>query len=139
METCKRRIKISPTLKLETVVIKTNDFMEKINLNDKKFITTENNKGLSSSETVFHYKQTDMIITGSYKGGAIVEGSIVGKQTDKDSIELLFQCLTDTGELKAGQSQGKISIDKYGKLGLKFEWSWLNGDKSGGQSEYIEI
>lgn len=46
--------------------------MEKINLNDKRFIAIENSKGLSSNETVFHYKQTDKVITGNYKGGAIV-------------------------------------------------------------------
>ena len=113
--------------------------MEKINLDDKKFIAIENNKGLSSNETVFHYRQKDEVITGTYKGGAIIEGSIVGKQTDKYSIELLFQCLTDSGELKTGQSQGKISIGKDRKLAIKFDWSWLNGDKTGGKSEYIEI
>lgn len=113
--------------------------MDKINLDDRKFIAIENNKGLLSNETVFHYKQANEIITGTYKGGAIIEGSIVGKQTSNDTIELLFQCLTDKGELKTGQSQGKISVDQNGKLGLKFDWSWLNGDLSGGKSEYIEV
>ncbi|MBL6447055.1 hypothetical protein JMN32_12100 [Fulvivirga sp. 29W222] len=68
--------------------------MKKINLHDKRFIAIENNKGLSSNETIFHYKQSGEVITGTYKGGAIVEGSIVGKQTGVDRIELLFQCRT---------------------------------------------
>ena len=113
--------------------------MSQLNLNDKRFITVENSEGLSSCETIFHYKQHGEVITGTYKGGAIVEGLLIGKQTGNDSIELLYQCLTDKGELKAGQSKGKISLSKNGKLELKFDWNWLNGDISGGKSEYLEI
>lgn len=109
-----------------------------MNLNNKKFIAIENNSGLSSKETVFHYFQNGTIITGKYKGGAIEEGFIVGKQTEASKIELLFQCLTKEGELKVGESKGIISENLNGKLELKFEWTWLNGDLSGGTSHYIE-
>ncbi len=109
-----------------------------MNLNNKKFILLENKSGLSSVETVFKYYQNGTVITGTYKGGAILEGFIVGKQTEASKIELLFQCLTEAGELKVGESKGVISENKDGKLGLKFDWKWLNGDLSGGISEYIE-
>ena len=110
-----------------------------MNLDDKKFITTGNKSGLSSDETVFHYFQKGKVITGTYKGGAIQEGFIVGKQTSENSIELLFQCLTTEGELKAGESKGTVSENPKGKLELQFDWNWLNGDLSGGKSEYVEI
>ena len=110
-----------------------------MNLNDRKFITIENKSGLSSNETIFHYFQNGNTITGKYKGGAILEGFIVGKQTDTSQIELLFQCLTEDDELKVGKSNGVISQNQNGKLELKFDWNWLNGDLSGGKSEYIEI
>ncbi len=110
-----------------------------MNLDNKKFVTIENKNGLSSNETIFHYFQNGNTITGEYKGGAILEGFIVGKQTDTSQIELLFQCLTEDGELKVGKSKGIISKKKNGKLELKFDWNWLNGDLSGGKSEYIEI
>lgn len=110
-----------------------------MNLNQKKFITTNNENGLSSNETVFHYFQNDNTITGHYKGGAIVEGFIVGKQTDVSKIELLYQCLTTDGELKVGESKGIISKGQNGKLHLAFDWNWLNGDRSGGTSIYTEI
>ncbi|WP_420386341.1 hypothetical protein [Roseivirga sp.] len=113
--------------------------MKNIDIDDKKFVTVENTKGLSSSETIFHYKRSGQVITGTYQGGAIIEGFVVGKQLNEDSIELLFQCLTNTGELKAGHSRGKIFMRENGKLGLKFDWAWLNGDLSGGKSEYIEV
>ena len=110
-----------------------------MNLNNKKFVTAENKSGLSSNETVFHYFQNGTTITGTYKGGAIVEGFLVGKQTQETKIELLYQCLTTQGELKAGESKGTISEIKDGKLKIEFDWNWLNGDLSGGKSTYLEI
>ena len=110
-----------------------------MNLDNKKFITIENKNGLSSSETIFHYFQSGTVITGKYKGGAIQEGFIVGKQIEESKIELLFQCLTKEGDLKVGESKGIISENQNGKLELKFDWNWLNGDLSGGKSEYIEM
>ena len=108
-------------------------------LNDKKFVTTENKSGVSSDQTIFHYFQNGTMITGNYKGGSILEGFIIGRQIQASKIELLYQCLTTEGELKAGESTGKISATQSGKLKLEFEWNWLNGDLSGGKSEYIEI
>jgi hypothetical protein len=110
-----------------------------MNLNNKKFIATENKSGLSSNETIFHYFQNGNTITGNYKGGTILEGFIVGKKAKTSHIELLFQCLTENGELRVGESKGTISENKNGRLELKFDWNWLNGDLSGGKSEYIEI
>ncbi|WP_350286110.1 hypothetical protein [uncultured Croceitalea sp.] len=110
-----------------------------MNLNNKKFVTLENKSGLSSGETIFHYFQSGTKITGKYEGGSIAEGHIIGKQTQNSEIELLYQCLTVEGELKVGESKGTVSETQSGKLKLKFDWNWLNGDLSGGKSEYIEI
>ncbi|MEO9512298.1 MAG: hypothetical protein ABJN84_06350 [Flavobacteriaceae bacterium] len=110
-----------------------------MNLDNKKFVTAVNKNGLASDETIFHYSQKGKTITGTYKGGKIQEGHLIGKQTEKFNIELLYQCLTTDGALKAGQSTGTISLNKNGKLELKFDWRWLNGDLSNGKSEYVEI
>lgn len=110
-----------------------------MNLDNKKFVTTENKSGLSSDKTIFHYFQNGTTITGKYKGGSILEGLIIGKQTQDSRIEFLYQCLTIEGELKSGESKGIILETKSGKLKLEFDWNWLNGDLSGGKSEYIEI
>ncbi len=110
-----------------------------MNLNNKKFVTAENKNGLSSDETIFHYFQNGTTITANYKGGAIKEGLIIGKQIQNAEIELLYQCLTTEGQLKAGEAKGSIVKTPNGKLKLNFDWTWLNGDLSGGKSEYIEI
>jgi hypothetical protein len=110
----------------------------KYNLNNKQFVTTDNEYGLSSSDTVFHYFQSGKIITGDYRGGEIAEGRFVGRFTTPDRIELLFQCITKTSELLAGMSSGQISTGTDGKLSLAFNWQWLHGDTGGGASSYVE-
>ncbi|SHG19679.1 hypothetical protein [Flagellimonas flava] len=110
-----------------------------MNLDNKIFVTTENKSGLSSDKTIFHYFQNGATITAKYKGGAILEGHIIGKQAQDSKIELLYQCLTTDGELKAGHSKGTVSKTENGKLKLEFDWNWLNGDLSGGKSEYMEL
>ncbi|NVK04994.1 MAG: hypothetical protein HWD92_09225 [Flavobacteriia bacterium] len=110
-----------------------------MNLHDKKFVTIGNHSGLSSDETIFHYFQAGEVITGKYSGGVIKEGFIVGKQTGDNTIELLYQCITIEGELKAGDSRGFVSGMPDGRMRIEFDWSWLNGDLSGGKSEYIEL
>ena len=113
--------------------------MNTIKFNNKKFITTGNESGLSTNETVFHYFQKGNLITGKYSGGAIVDGQIVGKLLENNKLELLFQCLTYTSELKSGQSWGILSKTENGKIELSFDWNWLNGDKSGCKSYYKEF
>lgn len=112
--------------------------MKIFNLDQKRFVTAENNSGLSSHETVFDYRQENKIITGNYQGGLIKAGQIVGKQVDADTIELLYHCITNDGDLMAGESTGKLSM-KGDLMQINFDWNWLNGDRSGGKSEYIEL
>ncbi|WP_010523518.1 hypothetical protein [Aquimarina agarivorans] len=110
-----------------------------MDLDNKKIVTVKNENGLSSDKTIFHYFQKGKTITAKYKGGCVLEGFIIGKELQSSKIELLYQCLTIEGELKAGRSEGVVSKTTDGKLKLNFDWNWLNGDLSGGKSEYIEI
>lgn len=46
---------------------------------DKKFRPISNTeKGETSSETLFHYKQLGTIITSEYSGGKIKQGHLIG-------------------------------------------------------------
>jgi hypothetical protein len=113
--------------------------MKQYNLDGKAFVTTGNEKGLSSTETIFRYSQKNDLVTATYDGGLIKAGFVVGKQIGPDRLNLLFQCFTQNGELLAGQSEGTITEDENGHLALSFQWVWLNGDKSGGTSFYKQL
>lgn len=50
-----------------------------MNYNDKIFKAISNTEnGETSEETLFHYKQTDNILTCEYSGGKIIKGHIIG-------------------------------------------------------------
>lgn len=108
-------------------------------LDNKRFVTTQNNAGLSSTQTIFHYFQKGNTISGCYKGGEIKSGHLVGKQTAPNKIELRFQCITQSGVLMSGESEGIIAQNEQGLLTLEFSWRWLDGDQSGGISRYVEL
>lgn len=108
-------------------------------LDGRHFVSTENAHGLSTAATTFQYFVDGESITGSYHGGEIAAGQIIGKITGPTTMELLFQCRTVDGQLLSGQSSGRICRNHDGLLTIDFDWFWLTGDRSGGTSHYIEI
>lgn len=108
-------------------------------LNNRRFAVANNTQGLSGSGTVFHYRVEGNAISGTYQGGRIRTGQQVGRVTGADTLELLFQCLTQEGELLAGWSRGTVGVNDAGLTTLAFEWGWLSGATGGGKSSYIEI
>ncbi|MEY8218362.1 MAG: hypothetical protein RPT13_08500 [SAR324 cluster bacterium] len=109
------------------------------NINQKSFKTLDNSSGLSNSETIFTYSQSGCSVTGEYKGGEIEFGNIVGKFISPNTIELLFQCRTNSNELLSGSSKGVIQKDSNGKLTISFKWHWLSGSEGSGHSYYEEV
>ena len=108
-------------------------------LNNKRFKAIENDSGLSSSETIFTYKQNGNLITGKYKGGEIEFGNIVGAFIPPKTIKLLFQCKTKNNALLSGKSKGIIQKSSDGKLGISFTWLWVSGAEGSGNSYHEEI
>lgn len=113
--------------------------MTRIDLNKRAFIPTENaSNGIVDAQTIFTFTQSGKTFHAGYKGGDITNGYIIGKFTSQHTANLLYQCLTTSGELKAGkaiatftQTNNCVSID--------MKWQWLNGDGSAGTSHYIEM
>ena len=108
-------------------------------LHDRRFVALANDHGVSGAGTVFHYQVEGSVITGTYRGGAIATGTLVGKVTAKDTIKLLYQCITHEGELLAGWSVGVVRGGEGGLTRLDFTWGWLSGAEGGGESSYIEM
>ncbi|MDP1828098.1 MAG: hypothetical protein Q8L48_32785 [Archangium sp.] len=108
-------------------------------LHDRRFVTAGNPHGVSGVDTVFHYLVDGPVITGTYRGGRVREGHLVGRGTGPDAIELLYHCVTTHGELLAGWSRGRVGADACGRTTLAFEWGWLSGAEGGGESRYVEL
>ena len=108
-------------------------------MNNRRFAVASNASGLSDASTVFHYHVDGNAITGTYQGGHIRTGHLVGRATGPDTIELLYHCLTAEGELLAGWSRGTVGVDRAGRTTLEFVWGWLSGATGGGESSYVEF
>ena len=109
-------------------------------LDGRRFVAIANAHGRSGAETIFTYHVTPAgAVTGTYAGGDIAHGQLVGRVVGSDRLELLFQCRTDRGELLAGHSVGHVRRRADGRLGLHFEWAWHWGESGGGTSQYVEL
>lgn len=106
-----------------------------INYNDKIFrpiINSEN--GETSSETIFHYKQVENILTSEYSGGKIKYGHLIGLVDNCGNIEMRYHQVNNKDELMTGVCKSKPEILENGKIRLHESWEWTSGDKSKGQS-----
>jgi hypothetical protein len=114
--------------------------MKKIDLNKKRFTLLANSKnGKVSNETLFYYQEKEGLVTAKYVGGTIRYGRIIATRDKDNNLQMLYQCLTVDGELKAGSAEATISINGSGRIQLDLRWHWLNGDQTSGTSTYVEI
>ena len=113
--------------------------MKNLSFNNKKFVLVQNSKtGKVNSETLFFYKQERDLVTADYQGGTVRYGKIIAL-LENDKLDMLYQCVTDEGQLKAGKALATLSFTESQKIRLKLNWEWITGEISRGNSEYIEI
>ena len=111
-----------------------------MNYNNKRFkpvLNTEN--GEVSSDMVFHYEQTDNILTCTYQGTKILKGQLIGLVDNEGNIKMRYHQINQNGDLMTGECNSTPELLKNGKIRLHEEWQWTNGDKSKGKSILEEI
>tara|TARA_B110000902_G_C13812364_1_gene400359 strand:+ start:118 stop:483 length:366 start_codon:yes stop_codon:yes gene_type:complete len=95
--------------------------------------------GEVSSDVIFKYQQTDDLINGVYRGDTIAYGHIVARFTSNTQLAMLYHCVTNSGQLKAGEADAEVSVSDDGRVRLELQWKWLTGAREHGVSDYIEI
>ena len=111
-----------------------------INYNRKKFRAIQNTEnGETSSETVFHYQQTENILTSEYSGGKIIKGHLIGLVDENGNIEMRYHQVNIKNEIMTGVCQSTPEILPNGKIRLHEIWQWTSGDLSKGTSIIEEI
>ena len=112
----------------------------KHSLDGKFFQSIENSEnGEVSSETIFHYHQNNEIVSADYKGGNIRKGHLLGKMFTNGNLEFTYQHINIEGNLMLGQCISTLSVLPDGRYKYHENWQWINGDKSKGTSQIIEI
>ncbi len=111
-----------------------------MNYHNKKFRGRSNSEnGEVSSQTVFHYFQEGIKLWGTYSGGSIIDGHLLGTVSEDGSLNFLYHHINENGELMAGQCRSIPELSSKGNIILKERWQWLTGDQSNGYSEVEEI
>ena len=111
-----------------------------MNLAGTTFRAVSNSKnGSLNSETEMRFTSDESFVIGSYSGGTIVEGHVLGKWVGESAMEMLYQGATVNGQVQAGRAQARFAKDADDQIHMYLDWQWLTGDQSKGQSRYMCI
>lgn len=95
--------------------------------------------GSLNTETEMRFTADEEIVIGTYSGGTIVAGHILGKRVSESELEMLYQGATVSGQVQAGKAHASFALDADGQVHMHLDWQWLTGDQSNGQSEWLLV
>jgi hypothetical protein len=106
-----------------------------INYHGRIFIGAGNSaNGEVSGQTLFVYEQDGRELSGTYAGGAIARGHLIGTVNDDDSLDFVYHHLNADGQTMAGRCHSVPGFAADGRIVLAETWQWLTGDQSAGES-----
>lgn len=111
------------------------------NLYDQRIFAASNNSsnGQVGDGTRFHYRQDGRVVWAEYSGGSIAKGFLIATVADDDSLDMRYQHVDTSGEIRTGKCLSRPEMLADGRLRLHEEWQWTSGDLSEGVSTLEEI
>lgn len=100
-------------------------------------IANSSNGTLNTDTTMTLVSEDESGILGVYRGGTIRSGRVVARRRIDSTVEMLYHCVTVSGELKAGQALARFTSDSERGLCMHLDWQWLTGDRANGHSEWV--
>lgn len=114
--------------------------MSRINYDNRHFVSVSNSEnGEVGSATAFHCHHEGGVVWATYRGGAVVFGSLIAKVDENDCLDMRYQHLNSAGELMTGKCRSVPEILPDGRLRLRESWQWTSGDFSKGESVIEEV
>lgn len=114
--------------------------MARINYHNRRFVSVNNTaNGEVTAETIFQYHQEGALVWATYRGGAIVFGTLIAKVDERDCLEMRYQHLNAAGELMTGRCRSTPELLPDGRLRLYEAWQWTTGDGTQGESVIEEL
>lgn len=111
-----------------------------INYNNRVFRSIDNSEnGEVDNSTLFHYSQTENIVTASYSGKQIKEGQLIAKVQIDGSLIMRYQHINANGDFKYGHCKSTPELMPDGKIRLHEKWKWDCDDFSEGESVIEEV
>ncbi|MBC2171204.1 n-acetylglutamate synthase [Listeria booriae] len=111
-----------------------------VNYHGKKFKVVENSdNGEVSENTIFHYFQDDDIISGTYSGGEIENGTLIGVVNPDGSLDFRYNHVSIHKRVRSGMCHSVPEFLPNGKLRMHEEWQWNGLERDSGNSIVEEI
>lgn len=111
-----------------------------INYDGRQFVSTENTaNGEVSSKTLFVYKQEGNIISASYSGGEITQGTLIGLVNENGSLEFRYNHINIKNEIRGGKCLSTPEILSDGRIKLYEQWQWHDDEVTEGSSVIEEV
>ncbi len=113
-----------------------------VNYDGRSFRTVTNtDNGEVTEDTTFRYHQRGKMVWAEYEGGPVLRGTLIGTVSDDGSLDFGYQHLNREFELRTGlcHSVPEPIFGPGGKLRIREEWRWTNGDGSSGESLIEEL
>lgn len=114
--------------------------MSAVNYNDRRFkmIATSTGDEAAVSGTIFHYWQRDNVVWGTYEGGSVDMGTLVGTVQPGGNLEVRFQHRYTDGRLVSGKGHSTLTILPDGRYRLDETYTFFD-DGYTGKSAVEEI
>lgn len=93
----------------------------------------------TTADSIFRYSQKGDILTGTYSGGAVRYGQLIGTVDAAGHIDMRYHHVTMDGALMTGICHSRPEILDSGKIRLHERWRWTSGDASEGRSTLEEL
>lgn len=103
-------------------------------IDGRRLHVVESNSGsVVSAETVLTLRRRDSVIEGSYAGGGILSGYLVGFIRDDDPSQFQFRYVQadSSGSLDSGLSTAVLEETPDGRLRMIERYQWITRDGSG--------
>lgn len=128
-------------IKVESIPrLRPKSYSKGISLDGLIFIGVENyERNDFNREIKFRYFQEGILVWGTYQGGEIFHGTIVGTQLQNNEFDLIWQHVTINGELRAGTCISTAKKMKDGRIRLAEQWRYTIGCTGEGNSAVVEV
>ena len=93
--------------------------------------------GEVGAETLFEYSQKDDMIWGTYSGGLVKRGVLLGRMKPGGDLQFYYMQYNENGELNQGISTSTSEFLRDGRVILFEDWEWT-GNKTGSGRSVIE-
>lgn len=104
-----------------------------------KMVSSSTGDADAVAGTIFHYRQEGQMVWGTYQGGSVVFGTMLATVSPEGHLDLRFQHLYTTGEIKTGVSESKLTILPDGRYRLDETFHFTGDESQPQQSAVVEF